>query len=156
PDAPAAAPLMGFTGVAAQTATDFDQVLVADGYTARPFFSWGDAVLDNAPAWLDDASQDWQAQLLQAGDNHDGMDFCPIAEARNHHGLLVINHEYITHTLHAGGLTFTPLHDGRRQRPLDQVRKEQAAQGVSVLEVRKDAEGQWPRVSGSRYQRRIS
>src|SRR5690554_5633794 len=156
PGTPGSAPLLGFTGVAAQTAADFDQVLVAEGYSARPFFSWGDAVLDNAPAWLDDASQDWQAQLLQAGDNHDGMHFFPFEDAPNEHGLLVINHEYINPTLHPDGLTFTHLADGRRQRPVDQVRKEQAAHGVSVLEIRRDAEGQWQRVAGSRLHRRIS
>src|SRR5699024_5710764 len=120
PGAPTAAPLMGFTGVAAQTSPTFDQVVVADGYTAQPFFSWGDAVLDNAPAWLDDASQDWQVQLLQAGDNHDGMHFFPFEEAPNEHGLLVINHEYINPTLHTDGFRYTDLADGRRQRPVDQ------------------------------------
>ncbi|WP_193075030.1 PhoX family protein [Pseudomonas sp. FME51] len=156
PGTPGATPLLGFTGVAAQTAADFDQVLVAEGYSARPFFSWGDAVMDNAPDWLDDASQDWQTQLLQAGDNHDGMHFFPFEDAPNAHGLLVINHEYINPTLHSNGFSYTDLEDGRRQRPLAQVRKEQAAHGVSVLEIRRDADGQWQRVSGSRYHRRIS
>ncbi|MEH6388938.1 PhoX family protein [Pseudomonas profundi] len=151
-----AGPLLGFTGVAAQTSPAFDQILVAEGYSARPFFSWGDAVLDAAPEWLDDASQDWQAQLLQAGDNHDGMHFFPFEDAPNEHGLLVINHEYINPTLHTDGLTFTQLDDGRRQRPVDQVRKEQAAHGVSVLEIHRAADGQWQRVPGSRLHRRIS
>lgn len=152
----ATGPLLGFTGVAAQTGADFDRVLVAPGYRAEAFFSWGDAVLDNAPTWLDDASQNWQAQLLQAGDNHDGMHFFPFAEAPNEHGLLVINHEYINPTLHTDGFSYTDLADGRRQRPLDQVRKEQAAHGVSVLEIRRHAGGQWQRVAGSLYHRRIS
>lgn len=55
--APVASPLLGFSGVAAQTAADFDRVLVAEGYRAQPFFSWGDAVLDSAPVWLEDASR---------------------------------------------------------------------------------------------------
>lgn len=148
--------LLGFSAVAAQTATDFDRVLVADGYRAQPFFSWGDAVLDGAPAWLEDASQDWRAQLLQAGDNHDGMHFFPFESAASEHGLLVINHEYINPSLHTDGFRHTDLADGRRQRPADQVRKEQAAHGVSVLEIRRDADGQWQRVAGSRYHRRIS
>lgn len=151
-----ARPLLGFTGVAAQTGADFDRVLVAAGYRAEPFLRWGDAVLDNAPAWQEDASQDWQAQLLQAGDNHDGMHFFPFDDAPNSHGLLVINHEYINPTLHTEGFSYTDLADGRRQRPLAQVRKEQAAHGVSVLEIRREADGQWKRVSGSRYHRRIS
>ena len=44
-------------------------------YSARVFFSWGDPVLVDAPQWQADASDDWQAQLKQAGDNHDGMHF---------------------------------------------------------------------------------
>lgn len=148
--------LLGFTGVPAQTSTTFDEIIVPDGYIARPFFSWGDAVLDNAPPWREDASQDWQAQLLQAGDNHDGMHFFPFDDAPNEHGLLVINHEYINPTLHAEGLIFHEGVDGQRQRPMNQVRKEQAAHGVSVLEIRRDAAGHWQRVSGSRYHRRIS
>ena len=43
-------------------------VLVAEGYRAVPFFSWGDPVEAGAPAWNPDASDDWQAQLKQAGD----------------------------------------------------------------------------------------
>ncbi|WP_150305572.1 PhoX family protein [Pseudomonas saliphila] len=155
PTAPYASNLLGFTGVAAQTSPTFDQILVAEGYSARPFFSWGDAVLDGAPEWLDDASQDWQSQLLQAGDNHDGMHFFPFEEAPNEHGLLVINHEYINPTLHTHGLTVTELDNGRRLRPVEQVRKEQAAHGVSVLEIHRDAEGNWQRVPGSRLHRRI-
>lgn len=36
------------------------------------------------------------------------------------------------------------------------MRKEQAAHGLSVIEVRKDARGQWQRVLPSRYNRRLS
>jgi hypothetical protein len=143
--------LLGFSGVPVQTAADFDQVLVPPGYTARAFFSWGDAVLAEAPAWQEDASDDWQAQLKQAGDNHDGMHFFPFPDAPDSHGLLVINHEYVNPTLHPAGMTFV---DGKR--PLAEVQKEQAAHGVSIIEVQKDAAGQWQRVLPSAYNRRIS
>ncbi|KAA0696790.1 PhoX family phosphatase [Halopseudomonas laoshanensis] len=149
-------PLLGFKGVAAQTSSTFDRVIVAPGYTAKAFFSWGDAVLAGAPAWQPDASDDWQAQLQQAGDNHDGMHFFPFAQAPNSHGLLVINHEYINPTLHPQGLTFTQDATGAKQRPIDQVRKEQAAHGISIIEVRRDALGAWQRVATSAYNRRIS
>ena len=46
----------------------------------------------------------------------------------------MINHEYVNPTLHTDGMR---LEEGRR--PLEQVRKEQAAHGLSVIEVRKDA-----------------
>ncbi|MBC8650861.1 PhoX family phosphatase [Pseudomonas sp. MTM4] len=143
--------LIGFSGIPTQLDPKFDSVQVAPGYSARTFFSWGDAVLADAPEWNPDASDDWQAQLKQAGDNHDGMHFFPFPENPDSHGLLVINHEYVNPPLHPNGMTLT---DGKR--PLDEVRKEQAAHGVSVIEVKKDAQGQWQRVMPSRYNRRIS
>ncbi|BAP80311.1 UxpB protein [Pseudomonas sp. MT-1] len=75
----------------------------------------------------------------------------PFAENPDSHGLLVMNHEYVNPPLHPNGMTFI---DGKR--PLDEVRKEQAAHGLSVIEVKKDAQGQWQRVMPSRYNRRIS
>ncbi|WP_181295267.1 PhoX family phosphatase [Pseudomonas sp. Q2-TVG4-2] len=143
--------LMGFEGIPPQLDPAFDSVQVAPGYSARTFFSWGDAVMADAPEWNPDATDDWQAQLKQAGDNHDGMHFFPFPENPDSHGLLVMNHEYVNPPLHPNGMTYT---DGKR--PLDEVRKEQAAHGVSVIEVKKDAQGRWQRVMPSRYNRRIS
>lgn len=143
--------LLGFESVPAQLDPTFDSVQVPPGYRARVFFSWGDPVENDAPQWQPDASDDWQAQLLQAGDNHDGMHFFPFPEAPDQHGLLVINHEYVNPPLHPDGMSFV---DGRR--PLAEVRKEQAAHGVSIIEVRKDAAGQWQRVYPSPYNRRIT
>lgn len=143
--------LIGFKGIPTQLDPAFDSVQVAPGYSARTFFSWGDAVMADAPEWNPDATDDWQAQLKQAGDNHDGMHFFPFPENPDSHGLLVMNHEYVNPPLHPNGMTFT---DGKR--PLDEVRKEQAAHGVSVIEVKKDAQGQWQRVMPSRYNRRLS
>ncbi len=42
-DAPVPTTLLGFRGVAVQQDSKFDRVIVAEGYSARPFFSWGDA-----------------------------------------------------------------------------------------------------------------
>ncbi len=143
--------LIGFEGIPPQLDPAFDSVQVAPGYSARTFFSWGDAVLADAPEWKPDATDDWQAQLKQAGDNHDGMHFFPFPENPDSHGLLVMNHEYVNPPLHPNGMTLTDV-----KRPLDEVRKEQAAHGVSVIEVKKDAQGQWQRVMPSHYNRRIS
>ncbi|WP_152219687.1 PhoX family phosphatase [Pseudomonas sp. SCB32] len=155
-DAPALSALLGFKGVPVQQDPKFDRVIVAEGYTARPFFSWGDPVVAGSPAWKGDASEDWKAQELQAGDNHDGMHYFPFPDAPDSHGLLVINHEYINPTLHTKGQTFEDRPDGTRGRPEAEVRKEIAAHGLSVIEVKKDASGQWQRVEGSRYNRRIT
>ncbi len=149
-------PLIGFTPVDVQLDPHFDSVIVADGYEARPFFSWGDGVLPGAPAWRADATNPWQEQEQQCGQNNDGMAYFPFPDAPNDHGLLVVNHEYVNHTLHPNGPTITELPDGSLERPADQVKKEQAAHGVSVIEIRKDAQGAWQRVLDSRYNRRLT
>jgi hypothetical protein len=136
--------------VPVQLDPQFDRVLVAEGYRAVPFFSWGDPVEAGAPAWNPDASDDWQAQLKQAGDNHDGMDFFAFP-GESDRGLLVMNHEYVNPPLHPSGKI-----DQSKPRPLAEVRKEQAAHGVSVIEVKKGEGGQWQRVMDSAYNRRIS
>nr|WP_294972909.1 PhoX family phosphatase [uncultured Pseudomonas sp.] len=155
-DAATPSVLLGFKGVPVQQDPKFDRVIVAEGYSARPFFSWGDPVVTGAPAWKGDASEDWKAQELQAGDNHDGMHYFAFPDAPDSHGLLVINHEYINPTLHPKGQTFEDRPDGSRGRPEGEVRKEIAAHGLSVIEVKKDASGQWQRVEGSNYNRRIT
>lgn len=145
-----ASSLLNFNSVPVQLDAHFDRVLVAEGYRAVPFFSWGDPVEAGAPVWNPDASDDWQAQLKQAGDNHDGMNFFAFPGEEDR-GLLVMNHEYINPPLHPSRKI-----DQSKPRPLHEVRKEQAAHGVSVIEVRKSADGQWQRVMQSPYNRRIS
>jgi len=103
--------LLGFEGIPTQLDPHFDRVEVAPGYSARVFFSWGDPVHADAPEWQPDASDDWQAQLRQAGDNHDGMHFFPFPDAPDSRGLLAINHEYVNPTLHPKGIAVV---DGRR------------------------------------------
>ncbi|MDR3003224.1 MAG: DUF839 domain-containing protein, partial [Acidovorax sp.] len=61
------APLMGFTAI--PTATD-DAVHIAPGYTATVLAPWGTPLLDGAPAFKGDGSEDAAAQALQVGDNH--------------------------------------------------------------------------------------
>jgi len=149
-------PKIGFTSVPIQHAQDFDRVLVADGYTARAFFSWGDEVVAGAVPWKTDASNTWQEQQLQAGQNHDGMAYFPFASAPNDHGLLVINHEYTNPTLHPNGPTETRDAKGIIHRPEHEVLKEQAAHGVSVIEIKRDQNSEWQRVKNSSFNRRLT
>ncbi|MCG8314702.1 MAG: PhoX family phosphatase [Pseudomonadales bacterium] len=151
-----APPGLGFDSVPTQTAIDFDEVVVADGYTAKPFFSWGDPVEKGAVPWRADATNTWQDQLKQAGQNHDGMHFFPFQDTPNGHGLLVVNHEYVNPTLHPFGFTENHDREGRLIRPVDEVKKEQAAHGVSIIEVKRNTAGDWQRVYPSSYNRRIS
>ena len=148
-------PDIGFTPVPAALGDSVDSVTVPEGYTARAFYRWGDAVLEGAPPWQQDASSSAAEQTLQAGQNHDGMHFFPFPDAPNEHGLLVVNHEYSNDTLHPSGPTVTTAADGSKQRPAQQVAKEQAAHGVSVIEIKRVA-GQWQRVFPSRYNRRLT
>lgn len=152
-----ASSLLGFSSVPAVLDKNFDTVQVPPGYSARAFFSWGDAVMPGAPAWRGDAGEDAAAQALQAGDNHDGMWFFPFPENPDTHGLLVVNHEYINPQLHtANKLDVKKAADGSVQRPVAEVDKEKMAHGLSILEIRRDAKGDWQRIYPSRYNRRLT
>lgn len=149
-------PVIGFSPVPLQHAVDFDRVLVAEGYSARAFFSWGDEVVAGAAPWKADATNTWQEQTLQAGQNHDGMAYFPFSDAPNDHGLLVINHEYTNPNLHTNGPTETRDARGMIHRPEQEVLKEQAAHGVSVIEIKRDQQGVWQRVNSSPINRRLT
>ncbi|MDO5686405.1 MAG: PhoX family phosphatase [Neisseria sp.] len=140
---------LGFKSVPFSTA---DKVIVPKGYTARALYSWGDAVgiAGRMPAFKKDASNTTAEQALQAGMHHDGIAFFPLPAGsdNSNHGLLAMNHEYIDN-----GLLFP---DGTANWDLNKARKGQNAMGVSVIEVKKDAAGQWQVVRPSNYARRIT
>ncbi len=154
--ATAAAPTIGFKPIPVETAVNFDSVTVPEGYTAQAFFSWGDPVEAGAPAWKADGSNTWQDQMKQAGQNHDGMWFFPFDGEENTRGLLVINHEYINQTIHPNGMTEMKDAMGKVARDPNEVKKEMAAHGVSIIEVKLDSNSNWMRVEGSSYNRRIT
>lgn len=139
--------LLGFKGVPVSRQ---DGVVVAAGYKAVPLYSWGDPVSDG-PAWNPNASQGAAEQILQAGDNHDGMHFfsLPKGSSNSSRGLLVMNHEYVNPPLHPNGPSESP-------RPLPEVQKEQAAHGVSVIEVQRNDLNQWQVVRPSPFARRLT
>jgi secreted PhoX family phosphatase len=112
--------------------------------------------MPNAPEWKADASNTWQEQELQAGQNHDGMAYFPFDDAPNDHGLLVMNHEYSNPTLHPFGPTEIVSTQGKITRMYDEVKKEQAAHGVSVIEIQRDQQGEWQRVNNSSFNRRLT
>ncbi|WP_152558754.1 PhoX family protein [Endozoicomonas numazuensis] len=153
---PSQRPDIGFNPIPVEQNPNFDTVTVPKGYSAQSFFSWGDPVEQGAPAWQKDASNTWQDQMKQAGQNHDGIWFFPFRDKPNDQGLLVMNHEYINPTLHPGGLTFKEDENGLRFRPESEVKKEMAAHGVSIIEVKRSTDGAWVRVMDSKYNRRIT
>jgi secreted PhoX family phosphatase len=160
--APVAAPppaerMLGFAAVAASSA---DTVVVPAGYVAQSFLPWGEPLTATAPAWAADASQGWQAQEQQIGDNHDGMHFFGFNAAgngpgdRSDEGLIAINHEYINpEYFYAPGSDAT---DWLAPFTFDKVRKALAGHGVSVVHIKRAADGSWAAVKNSPYNRRIT
>jgi hypothetical protein len=137
-----------------------DTVVLPPGYNLQVLFAWGDpigkaGVPAGQPAWSGDASESAAEQELQSGAHHDGMHFFPFpargagstAGLSNVRGLLAMNHEYVDQ-----GLLYN---DGMANWSLAKVRKSQAAHGVTVIEVIKNAAG-WQVVRPSNYARRIT
>lgn len=139
---------LGFTSIPVSSE---DTVIVPEGYIARPFYRWGDAVglKGNLPAFKKDGSNTTEEQAAQAGMHHDGMAWfsLPLGGESAEHGLLAMNHEYIDN-----GMLFK---DGVANWSADKARKGQNAMGVSVIEVKKNGQ-QWEVVRPSSFARRIT
>ncbi|QEY15874.1 PhoX family phosphatase [Cellvibrio sp. KY-GH-1] len=146
-----AAPLLGFTAIATSRA---DAITVPSGYTAVSFVPWGTPLTGTMPAYKPDGSNSGADQEQQVGAHHDGVYFFPMdaktTGTNSSEGLLVMNHEYIDPALiHTNGQTLGAT------RPADEVRKEIAAHGVSVIHIRKNGSN-WGVVSNSPFNRRIT
>ncbi len=130
-----------------------DTTTIARGYRVQALIPWGEPLTGEYPAYRQDGLNTGAEQEEQVGSHHDGMHYFPFRENPNEHGLLCVNHEYVDQrVLHANGPTIMP----NGQRPADEVRREIAAHGVSVVEIRKDAFSvEWSVVRGN-YNRRIT
>jgi len=139
---------LGFTSIPVSSE---DTVIVPEGYIARPFYRWGDAVglKGNLPEFKKDGSNTTEEQAAQAGMHHDGMAWFSLPQGGEsaEHGLLAMNHEYIDN-----GMLFK---DGVANWSADKARKGQNAMGVSVIEVKKNGQ-QWEVVRPSAFARRIT
>lgn len=135
--------LMGFKAVAARTADSF---VVPEGYVAKPLISWGDPIIKGAPAFDQSGTQNAAAQAGQFGDNTDGMSLFPLSEDR---ALLAVNNEYTNYE-------YLYAHGGQQDLTADEVKKSQAAHGVSIFEIRRNAKGEWQVDPNSDYNRRIT
>jgi hypothetical protein len=146
---------LGFTAI---PPTRSDTATLPVGYRAQVLIPWGEPITGSYPAYKANGRNKGVEQEQQVGSHHDGMHYFPLDDDPNGHGLLVVNHEYVdVNVLHQNGPTINrgndPLDD---ERPDDEVRKEMAAHGVSVVEIRRDpATGQWGVVQGG-YNRRIT
>ncbi|MFT3799896.1 MAG: PhoX family phosphatase [Burkholderiaceae bacterium] len=119
-----------------------DNVHVPEGYAATVLLPWGDPVglSRGLPPFRPDASNGADEQALQAGMDHDGMQFFPSPwrpcqgvaaladpQASSERGFLAINHAYADATL--------LFADGAAQWSLAKARKSQRAVGVSIVDV---------------------
>ena len=147
--------MLGFQGV---STSGGDAIVVPPGYRAETLTRWGDPLLAGAPDFRGDAAETSAQAELQIGDNHDGMFYFGFRNAdgseKSDSGLLVINHEYINPEYYYSPgsdpanwmMPFTP----------EKARKALAGHGVSVVEVRRKADGAWEYVRSSTYNRRIT
>jgi hypothetical protein len=122
---------------------------VAQGYDAKVLIRWGDPVVPGAPAF-DPMNQSAEAQEQQFGYNNDFIGYLPLPQGSDSsdHGLLTVNHEYTNEELMFPNYT---------EDTAETVEIEMAAHGLSVIEVRRDAEGgQWSYEPTSEYNRRVS
>jgi len=126
---------------------------VAAGHRADVLMRWGDKVLRDAPDF-DPFNLTADAQEKQFGYNNDFVAFLPLPRGSKNstHGLLAVNHEYTNPELMFAGLTALNA-AGKMTREQSDV--EISAHGLSVVEIRKGANG-WELVPDSQYNRRIS
>ncbi|OSN08717.1 PhoX family protein [Lonsdalea iberica] len=136
--------LLGFEGIAASAA---DEVIVPPGYRAEVLISWGDPLVDGAAPFDPNGRNSAAEQALQFGDNNDGMSFFPIDER---HGVMAINNEYVNEP-------YLFAHGGKKAASLEDVRKSQAAHGVSIVAVQRIGDSvSWQVMRPSQYNRRIT
>lgn len=144
----------GYDAVAAFNLGKEDEVVVPPGYSVQVILPEGTPIVARAPAYLPGDFNTGADREQQAGAHHDGMYFFPLARGRegNERGLLCLNHENIdAPLLHPTGVA----RGGDGSRPIeDQVRKEIASHGVSVVEI-VQRRGGW-RTHYGHFNRRIT
>ncbi|OHV10491.1 PhoX family protein [Kushneria phosphatilytica] len=133
-----------------------DAVVVPPGYRAQVLIPWGTPLTTDGTAWSPDLSLTPELQARATGMHHDGMYHFPLdPEQASSDFLLVVNHEYIDQSaLWAPSNGATNPKQGAR--PADEVRTEINAHGVSVVRIRRDADGHWAPVTGDRHNRRFT
>ncbi|WP_417578700.1 PhoX family protein [Nitrincola sp.] len=143
-------PLIGFEAISVAAT---DGVSLPKGYKHQVILPWGQPISGNLPAF-DPMTNSGLDQAHQMGSHHDGMHFFPIEgqdpyQGSSEDGLLVMNHEYVEpRFMHASAKgqalsrSAVPVKaDG--QRDADEVLKEIHGHGVSVVRMKKQADGQW-------------
>lgn len=143
-------PLIGFEAIPVDAS---DRVTLPKGYVHQVILPWGEPISGNLPAF-DPLTNSGEDQAHQVGSHHDGMHFFPIEgqdpyQGSSEDGLLVMNHEYVEpRFMHASAQgqalsrSAVPVKaDGTRNA--DEVLKELHGHGVSIVRMKKQADGQW-------------
>lgn len=170
-DDPAPAPstritTLNFPAVAKSRA---DLFTVPTGYTARSIFATGDPIATGVSAYSNVGTDDPATYNQRSGDNHDGVEYFGLTDAGavptqpgigNNRGLLAMNHEYVNqqflHAVAPSGMS------GATVRPANEVDREVAMHGCSVVEVWKQtggafsASGTWATNAASTFNRRVT
>ena len=134
--------LLGFDSINAATT---DTISLPPGYRASVLISWGQPLQAAGPAFDPAGNGTASEQEVQFGDNNDGMSLFAFPDDPNR-ALMAINNEYTNYRYlypHGG----TPA-------SAEEVRKAQASEGVSVIEIQRKGNG-WQFVQGSPFNRRI-
>ncbi|MGB2079246.1 MAG: PhoX family protein [Vibrio sp.] len=141
---------LGFDSIAGSKT---DAVAIPANYRAQVLAPWGTPLNSQANPWKDDGTNTPTDQLNSVGQHHDGMHFFPLNEEGDD-GLLCINHEYIDQdALHPNGAS---VDDSGKRYLVDEIRKEIYAHGVSVVRIKRDANGLWQVVENDSYNKRYT
>lgn len=165
---PTASPTRGASVFKSVPPQNTDAFVLANGYRHNVIARWGDSLFSDTPdfdtrrmateEWLDDANAA-TAQTRRFGTNADAVAYFPLVTGRAARGVVCVNHEYLNAEL------MWPTHRGINMRYADAkewfsrhphaAKFMQAAHGVSVLQIRRDAEG-WVRELSAPRNRRIT
>jgi secreted PhoX family phosphatase len=146
---------IGFQGVPPNLQVGFtDAVTVPAGYSASVLAAWGDP-LDMGPAWNPVNPMTEAQQLRSFGSHTDGMHYFPYPGWQgNGRGLLAVNSEYCDPALVNGIMPAGNYLTATITLPM--VRAQQAAHGVTIMEVEKGRDGRWAINRRSPFNRRIT
>lgn len=138
----ASSQLLGFDSIKAATT---DSISLPPGYRSSVLISWGQPLHAAGPAFDPSGNGSAKAQEVQFGDNNDGMSLFAFPDDPNR-ALMAINNEYTNYR-------YLYPHGGM-PASLEDVRKAQASEGVSVIEIRRTG-NDWQFAQGSPFNRRV-
>ena len=156
---------LNFTAVPHYTGND---MMVADGYNAEAILHVGTPFMSGIEDWKDNREQTGESFQYRMGDNHDGMWFFgkngeKYDPKSSNNALLVMNHEYTNETINPAGTFSTPNPDTtapaifKNIRKATDVRRECYAHGVSVVEMKRRANGVgYEMVKDSKFNKRYT